>query len=65
MLDLLGCKMKTDSKASRNLVFALPVERYLVEPPENFTLQAMFGALVQDLNKLASDGIIVDGKDPL
>ena len=60
--------VRTDSKASRHIIFSFPVSRYAINhsQSENLSLQAFFGAAVHDLNDLATTGICNkhDGQAP-
>ena len=55
MADLSSCRQ--DSRASRSAMFSMPVELYYMEGKVNSTLQSLYGWLVDDLNKLANEGI--------
>ena len=50
---------RTNSKASRYLMYSLPTYAYCFEEPDhiNVTLQAILQLLVDDLNQLATSGL--------
>ena len=51
---------RTDSKASRYLVYTLPTSAYYLQGKVNVTLQGLNKALVRDLTSLATTGIETD-----
>ena len=52
---------RSNSKASRHIMFALPVDAYVLnEQHVNFSLQALYDAVVKDLNYLAEHGVETD-----
>ena len=54
------CPYRSRSQASRNIMFAIPEESYYKDPDSpniNLTIQSMWAAVVEDLNKLADTGI--------
>ena len=54
---------RTNSKASRYLLYSLPVKQYWFgEEHVNLSLQSLMEAVVKDLNDLATSGLEVDGK---
>ena len=56
------CPFRSNSKASRNIMFSVPEDRYFVESTDagkiNHTLQALWATMVEDLNKLSDEGIL-------
>ena len=56
MFDLSPCR--TNSKASRYIMYSLPVDKYAFDGNHiNLTLQFMMAEIVSDLNKLATEGL--------
>ena len=66
MFDICPCR--TNSKASRFLMYSLPVHTYWFDDAApghvNLTLQALMDIIVADLNKLALSGLEHDGQAP-
>ncbi|CAE7709926.1 unnamed protein product [Symbiodinium sp. CCMP2592] len=58
--DLSECR--TDSKASRYIMYSLLVQSYLIQSKTNITLQTLNSAIVADFNKLSAEGLLV-GKE--
>ena len=55
---------RTNSKASRNLIFCLPSKTYCFDANHvNITLQSLLAIVVEDLNRLSSVGLKLDGED--
>ncbi|CAE7298093.1 unnamed protein product, partial [Symbiodinium sp. KB8] len=52
-------KCRTDSKASRNIMYSLLVQSYLMRGKTNVTLQTLNSAIVADFNKLSQEGVQV------
>ncbi|CAE7673764.1 unnamed protein product, partial [Symbiodinium necroappetens] len=52
-------KCRTDSKASRNIMYSLLVQSYLTRGKTNVTLQTLNSAIVVDFNKLSQEGVQV------
>ena len=55
--DLSECR--TDSKASRYIMYSLLVQNYLIRAKTNVTLQTLNSAIVADFNKLSQEGLQV------
>lgn len=55
--DLSECR--TDSKASRYIMYSLLVQSYLIQNKTNITLQTLNSAIVADFNKLSTEGLLV------
>ncbi|CAE7751229.1 unnamed protein product [Symbiodinium sp. CCMP2592] len=53
--DLSECR--TDSKASRYIMYSLLVQNYLIRAKTNVTLQTLNAAIVDDFNKLSQEGL--------
>ena len=58
--DLSECR--TDSKASRNIMYSIMVHSYLMRGKTNVTLQTLNAAIVADCNKLSTEGVQVGGE---
>ncbi|CAE7323649.1 L96, partial [Symbiodinium microadriaticum] len=55
-------KCRTDSKASRNIMYSLLVQSYLMRGKTNVTLQTLNSAIVVDFTKLSQEGVQVGGE---
>ena len=50
--------VRTNSRASRNLIFSIPVQDYCFDINHiNVTLQSMLDVVVNDLNVLSTSGL--------
>ena len=55
---------RTNSRASRNLIFCLPSHVYCFDEAHvNISLQSLLGTVVEDLNRLSSVGLHLEGED--
>ena len=50
-------KFRSDSKASRYVIYSVPTQLYWVDGATNMTLQAMNRATVNDIQKMVHDGL--------